>query len=371
MPKLEQLFVSGNQIDDITPLANVTTLTILALDDNRITDITALSALTNLTSLFLGGNRIADLSAVTGLTKLGELHLSYNYLDLRPGSAPMVAIAALQASGTLVDYDPQKVFCTITPTSGLHGSVAPGVPTPAGPGLAMRFAIVPDTGYHIADVRIDGTSVGTPSSYTFTNVLDQPHDLCDVCSQHLCDNGDGGIWRLHFAGGDQRGGVRRHAGLRHHTGVRQPHRASTRRRHRRIGPVTSYVFTRVMADHTISATFEANASPNSAVKSKASLGAPVAPKTMKKSKSYTVYGSLKPRHASGTTPVRIYKYKRIGGKWKSYGYVNAKAYDYASYTKYKVKLKLSSKGKWRLRAYAQEDAQHLKAWSSYDYITVK
>ena len=55
-------------------------------------------------------------------------------------------------------------------------------------------------------------------------------------------------------------------------------------------------------------------------KPKVTLGAPVAPKTMKKSKSYTVYGSLKPKHAKGTKVVRIYKYKKVGKKWVKKGY---------------------------------------------------
>ena len=67
---------------------------------------------------------------------------------------------------------------------------------------------------------------------------------------------------------------------------------------------------------------------------------------------------------SGRRPLR--------GKWKSYGYVNAKAYNYSSYTKYLRKIKLTSKGKWRLRAYARADSAHAAAWSSgYDYVTVK
>ena len=63
-------------------------------------------------------------------------------------------------------------------------------------------------------------------------------------------------------------------------------------------------------------------------KTRVSLGAPVAPKTMKRSKSYTVYGSLKPRHTAGTKPVWVYRYKKVAGKWKTYGYVKATAYNY-------------------------------------------
>ncbi len=103
-----------------------------------------------------------------------------------------------------------------------------------------------------------------------------------------------------------------------------------------------------------------------------SLGAPVAPKTIKKSRSYTVYGSLKPRHTEGTKPVRIFKYKKVGNKWVRKGYVTAKAYDYKTYTRYKVKMKLTSRGSWRLRAYTPADSKHAATWSKkYDYVTVK
>jgi len=105
---------------------------------------------------------------------------------------------------------------------------------------------------------------------------------------------------------------------------------------------------------------------------RADVRTPIAPKTMSHSKSYSVYGSLKPRHASGTNPVRIYRYRYVSGHWKSYSYVKAKASNYSSYTKYLVKLRLTTKGKWRVRAYTPADSLHAAAWSSgYDYVTVK
>jgi alpha-tubulin suppressor-like RCC1 family protein len=102
------------------------------------------------------------------------------------------------------------------------------------------------------------------------------------------------------------------------------------------------------------------------------VGTPVAPKTMKRSKAYLVTGSLKPVHAKGSSPVRIYKYKKVGKKWKSYGYVKAKVSNYKGYSKYSVKMKLTSKGTWRLQAQAPADSGHAKAKpSGYDYVTVK
>lgn len=103
-----------------------------------------------------------------------------------------------------------------------------------------------------------------------------------------------------------------------------------------------------------------------------SVGTPKAPSTMYRSHYYTVYGYLKPRHSSGTYPIRIYRYRYVSGHWKSYGYVKAKASNYSSYTKYSVKTSLRYSGRWKVRAYAPADSGHIAAWSSgYDYVTVK
>ena len=102
------------------------------------------------------------------------------------------------------------------------------------------------------------------------------------------------------------------------------------------------------------------------------VGSPVAPSTMSHSRYYTIYGYLKPRHTSGSYPVRIYKYRYVSGHWKSYGYESARASNYYSYTKYSHPIKLPYKGRWKVRAYAPADSGHFATWSSrYDYITVK
>ena len=47
--------------------------------------------------------------------------------------------------------------------------------------------------------------------------------------------------------------------------------------------------------------------------------------------------------------------------------MKAKAYNYKGYTRYKVKMKLTSKGKWRLKAYAPADSKHAATWAKkYD-----
>ncbi|NJL60049.1 MAG: hypothetical protein HC887_10835 [Desulfobacteraceae bacterium] len=55
---LTELYLSINQISDISPLSVLTDLTILGLIHNQINDISPLSALTNLEQLYLGENPI-------------------------------------------------------------------------------------------------------------------------------------------------------------------------------------------------------------------------------------------------------------------------------------------------------------------------
>ena len=104
---------------------------------------------------------------------------------------------------------------------------------------------------------------------------------------------------------------------------------------------------------------------------RAYLSTPIAPTSARRAVGFTTYGYLKPKHPSGGYPVRIYRYRYVSGKWKSYGYVNARAYNYSTYTKYSVSIKLPYSGRWRLRAY-HADSGHAASWSSsYRYVTVK
>lgn len=59
---------------------------------------------------------------------------------------------------------------TITPSSGPNGSVTPNSPQVVAQGSDAPFMIHADPGFHIADVLVDGVSVGPVGSFTFTNV---------------------------------------------------------------------------------------------------------------------------------------------------------------------------------------------------------
>ena len=60
---------------------------------------------------------------------------------------------------------------TITASSGANGAVTPTGVTNINYGGNQTYTITPNTGYSVASVSVDGSSVGAVSTYTFTNVV--------------------------------------------------------------------------------------------------------------------------------------------------------------------------------------------------------
>ncbi|HWR61966.1 MAG TPA: leucine-rich repeat domain-containing protein [Clostridia bacterium] len=68
LQKLESLYVySNNSVSDISPLGNLTNLSVLNLQYNQIKDISPLAGLENLTVLLLKGNAVTDYSPLKDL----------------------------------------------------------------------------------------------------------------------------------------------------------------------------------------------------------------------------------------------------------------------------------------------------------------
>lgn len=59
---------------------------------------------------------------------------------------------------------------TIGATAGTGGTISPAGSVSVRRGQDQTFTITPDKGYAIADVKVDGKSVGAVTSYTFRNV---------------------------------------------------------------------------------------------------------------------------------------------------------------------------------------------------------
>src|SRR5439155_12373445 len=59
---------------------------------------------------------------------------------------------------------------SIAASAGANGSISPAGSVSVDCGSSQTFTIAPAACHHIADVLVDGVSVGAVSSYTFSNV---------------------------------------------------------------------------------------------------------------------------------------------------------------------------------------------------------
>jgi hypothetical protein len=65
---------------------------------------------------------------------------------------------------------------TITATPESHGSIAPAGSVVVNNAASQSFTITPEQDYQVLEVRVDGTLIGTATSYTFNNVT-QDHTI--------------------------------------------------------------------------------------------------------------------------------------------------------------------------------------------------
>jgi hypothetical protein len=87
------------------------------------------------------------------------------------GAQPSYAFIHVTGNHTIqVSFAPDMITHTITSSAGANGSISPTGQVSVNYGDNQTFAITPSTGYHVADVLVDGASVGAVTSYTFTNV---------------------------------------------------------------------------------------------------------------------------------------------------------------------------------------------------------
>jgi hypothetical protein len=109
----------NNQISDLSPLSNLTSLTGLLLHDNQIGGIGPLANLTSLTYLDLAGNQISDIQPLMDNSGIGSgdyADISYNCLDLSSGSTDMNDINMLLNRGVNLTYTPQN-NCSLSSTT--------------------------------------------------------------------------------------------------------------------------------------------------------------------------------------------------------------------------------------------------------------
>jgi type IV pilus assembly protein PilY1 len=101
----------------------------------------------------------------------------YDILAVQVDGASVGLVSGYTFSNVNANHTIQVFFAEtgsykIETSSGPNGSISPVGPVAVAPGGNMAFVINPFPGYGVDDVKVDGSSVGAVTSYTFTDVDD-------------------------------------------------------------------------------------------------------------------------------------------------------------------------------------------------------
>jgi hypothetical protein len=148
----------------------------------------------------------------------------------------------------------QVTTYTITASAGTGGSITPSGSTTVSSGSSQAYTITPATGYTISAVTVDGVSAGAVSSYSFSNVTAN-HTISATFSAVTytitASAGTGGSISPSGSSAVTYGGSRTFT-ITPATGYTV---AGVTVDGVSVGAVSSYSFSSVTANHTISATF--------------------------------------------------------------------------------------------------------------------
>ena len=99
---------------------------------------------------------------------------NYHVSDVKVDGTSVGAITSYTFSDVTANHTITASFAlntfTITPTAGANGSISPAGAVTVSYGSSQTFTFTPSKNYRVADVKIDGTSAGALTSYTFSNV---------------------------------------------------------------------------------------------------------------------------------------------------------------------------------------------------------
>jgi hypothetical protein len=142
----------------------------------------------------------------------------------------------------------------IVPTAGLHGSIAPPTTQTVAAGADSTFTITPDANYHVANVLVDGSSVGAPTTYVFKGVTASHTIDASFAINTFTIRATAGAGGLISPSGTQTvdAGTNTTFTITPNTGF---HIVDVLVDLASQGPITTFTFNNVVANHTISAVF--------------------------------------------------------------------------------------------------------------------
>jgi hypothetical protein len=99
----------------------------------------------------------------------------YHVSDVLVDGASVGAVITYTFTNVIANHTITASFAintyTITASAGANGTISPSGVVSVVSGTTTTFTMTPNMGYHVSNVLVDGTSVGVVSTYTFTNVI--------------------------------------------------------------------------------------------------------------------------------------------------------------------------------------------------------
>ncbi|MGD0804299.1 MAG: Ig-like domain repeat protein [Candidatus Bathyarchaeia archaeon] len=207
----------------------------------------------------------------------------YYVADVKVDGVSIGAVMSYTFTNIVSDHTLSATFAfghayTITSTAGAGGSISPLGPVAVPDGSSVTFTIKPNSGYHIADVKVDTVSVGLVNVYTFTNVAaDHTIDasftgttITHTITSSVDANGGGTInplGKVTIPDGGSQSYVIQASGGYHVSDVKVDGVS--------VGAVMTYTFSNVISDHVIVASFAVGIAHT--ITSSAGVGGTIAP----------------------------------------------------------------------------------------------
>lgn len=115
LTQMEWLWLNDNNITSLTPLEDLTSLRYLRLENNSIASVTPLMSLSALDYLDLSGNNITDVIPLAWLANLTELYLTNNNISIVSGLATLTNLQVLDLeNNNIVSVGPLAELTNLT-----------------------------------------------------------------------------------------------------------------------------------------------------------------------------------------------------------------------------------------------------------------
>ena len=280
---------SGYQIADVT----VDGASVGAVDTYTFNNVTGdhslnatFAALQYTINASAGSNGSVSPDGATSVNHGGSQTISitpdsgYRIADVTVDGASVGAVGTYTFSNVTGDHSLNATFAalqyTITASAGSNGQVSPNGTTSVNHGGSQTISITPDSGYQIADVMVDGSSVGAVDTYTFSNVTgDHSLNASFTALQYTITASAGSNGSVSpdgttsvYHGGSQTISITPDSGYQI---------ADITVDGASVGAVGTYTFAQVTGNHTLTATFDAEPLPSYTITSQAGPNGRVTP----------------------------------------------------------------------------------------------